>query len=64
MLIDKIIFVIGGLIKRFFVCGNVCYFFDGKVFVECYDDENDKWNDRIVMFIGKIFFRENFKVID
>ena len=64
MLIDKTIFVIGGLIKEPFERGNACHFPDGKVPVECYDDENDKWNDRTAMPIGKIFFRENPKVID
>ena len=34
-----------------------CDFPDGKVPVECYDEERDMWNNRTAMSIDKISFK-------
>ena len=56
VLIDETLYVLGGRVKRWFK--DPCNFPDGKMPVECYDEERDKWNDRTTMSIDKIFFSE------
>lgn len=56
VLIDETLYVLGGRVKRLFK--DPCNFPDGKMPVECYDEERDKWNDRTTMSIDKIFFSE------
>ena len=55
VLIDGTIYVLGGRVKKPFL--DPCFFPDGKVPVECYDEEADKWNDRTTMPIDKISFK-------
>ena len=55
VLIDETIYVLGGRVKKPFQ--NPCPFPDGKVVVECYDEETDKWNDKTTIPIHKITLR-------
>ena len=57
VLIDETIFVLGGELPKPFK--GSCYFPVGKVPVECYDEDRDKWNDKTTIPIDKIVFREN-----
>ena len=52
VLIDETIYVIGGKLRGRFQ--HPRYFLNGKVPVECYDEERDKWNDRTRVFNSKI----------
>ena len=55
VLIDETVHILGGRVKR--LCQQPCYFPDGKVPVECYDEERDKWNDITAMFNDKSSFK-------
>ena len=55
VLIDETIYVLGGRVKK--PSMEPCFFPDGKVAVECYDHERDKWNDTTTMLIDKISFK-------
>ena len=47
VLIDETIYVLGSHAS-----------FDGRLLVECYDEERDKWNDRTAMPMEKIAFKQ------
>ena len=55
VLVDDTIYVLGGRVKKPF--RDPCEFPDGKMAVECYDEETNKWNDRTKVSIRKISFR-------
>ena len=55
VLVDDTIYVLGGRVKKPF--REPCEFPDGKMAVECYDEETNKWNDRTKVPIRKISFR-------
>ena len=59
VLIDDTIYVLGGRVKKPFQ--EPCNFPDGKMAVECYDEETDKWNDRTTVPIRKISHRGKSK---
>ena len=55
VLIDDTIFVLGGRVKKPFQVPSG--FPDGKMAVECYDEDTDKWNVRTTIPIRKISLR-------
>ena len=61
VLIDQTIYVLGGKVQT--SLKDACNFPDGRVPVECYDEEADKWNDRTTMPIAMFIDRENPRAI-
>ena len=55
VLIDDTIYVLGGRVRKPFQ--DPCDFPDGKMAVECYEEDTDKWNDRTTVPIRKISLR-------
>ena len=55
VLIDDTIYVLGGRVRKPFQ--DPCDFPDGKMVVECYEEDTDKWNDRTTVPIRKISLR-------
>ena len=61
VLIDGTIYVLGGNVQT--PLKDTFNFSDGRVPVECYDEEADKWNDRTTMPFAMFIDRENPRAI-
>jgi len=62
VLIDETIYVLGGRVKKPFQ--DPCDFPDGKVPVECYDEDRCIWNDRTAMLIDKLSLKRTSRSAD